>query len=250
MIYIIIALAFFILPSLLLLYMYKLARTYSVTEEIITLPITMKNKRMLFISDIHYRVLDKEMFKRFPSLDYVIIGGDLAEAGVNEENVHKNLSVLSGLGKVYFVWGNNDYEFGEERLKAILLKWNVILLENESCIFEEKGFVWNLAGVEDLSTERTEMEQALNGTKGPTIIISHNPEAVRLIEDRSNIIAMLSGHTHGGQIRIGPFGIAERGGWKTRNNTNLFISNGYGTTGLHLRLGAYPQIHLFTIKGE
>ena len=55
---------------------------------------------------------------------------------------------------------------------------------------------------------------------------------------------MLSGHTHGGQIHLFGFRPYERGRLKRENDLTILISNGYGTTGVPLRLGAKAETHL------
>ncbi|WP_370314234.1 hypothetical protein [Guptibacillus hwajinpoensis] len=59
---------------------------------------------------------------------------------------------------------------------------------------------------------------------------------------------ILSGHTHGGQIRLFGWGIREKGGIKNINGTTVVISNGYGTTTLPLRLMAPAESHIFILK--
>ncbi|WP_088035658.1 metallophosphoesterase [Evansella clarkii] len=248
--YFLIAGAILCFPFFVLFYMYHLARSYEVTEEQINLPVKIQEKKVLFITDIHFRKLDKKMFDSFSPVDYVFIGGDIAEKGVPEENIKNNLMILTSLGQVFFVWGNNDYEFGEDELRKLLLDYGVILIENDAHIFEDQEEYWSIAGVEDLSKGRTCAGKALNSSRGPVIFLTHNPDAAVLTWGRSEVAAVLAGHTHGGQIRLGPFGIAEKGGWKVRGGNPLFISNGFGTTGIHLRLGAKPQFHLFRLRGK
>ena len=58
---------------------------------------------------------------------------------------------------------------------------------------------------------------------------------------------MLAGHLHGGQIRIGPIGIYEKGSYRLKENRAELISNGFGTTGVPLRLGAKSECHIITL---
>ncbi|MFC0297998.1 hypothetical protein [Geobacillus jurassicus] len=70
------------------------------------------------------------------------------------------------------------------------------------------------------------------------------------MKDEHHISLLLSGHTHGGQIRLFSFGLYEKRGLKWRGRTALFTSNGYGTIGALLRLGAPAEAHLITIASE
>lgn len=234
-----------------LFYMYKQGKSLEVTREKIHLPVDIEKTVILFLSDIHRREITSKESALFTNIDYIIIGGDLAEEGVPEARIKHNLAYLSQFGKVIFVWGNNDYEFGEEKLTSILTEHNVLTLRN-SCIHLGKGlYSWVIAGVDDLGTEHADIIKTLSGIKHPTILVSHNPAIVDFLNMfNKTVVAVLSGHTHGGQIRLGPFGIAEKGGWKHRNGFPLFISNGLGTRKLPLRLGAKPQVHIITISGK
>ena len=59
---------------------------------------------------------------------------------------------------------------------------------------------------------------------------------------------MLAGHTHGGQIRIGKYGLQEKGSFRMKQGRAKLISNGYGTSTLPLRLGAAPECHVIEIN--
>ncbi|MCD8511479.1 MAG: metallophosphoesterase family protein [Bacillus sp. (in: Bacteria)] len=235
----------------LVIFMYKESKSLEVTEETIHLPVKIKNTDILFLSDIHRRVITEKDIPHFSKADYVIIGGDLVEKGVPTTQVKHNLSILSEFGKIIFVWGNNDYKFGEERLIQLLLTdHKIISLKNSSIRIGMGDYTWMIAGVDDFGTERADINKTLGASDCPVLLISHNPSIVPLLEhNKQRISAVLAGHTHGGQIRFGPIGIAEKGGWKQRNGISLFISNGFGTRKFPLRLGAKPQIHLIKVIG-
>ncbi|MCE7791039.1 metallophosphoesterase [Salipaludibacillus sp. CUR1] len=234
---------------LIFIYSYYQAKGLVITEEEIMLPGIEHTQKLLFITDLHKRLIKEDMFSKLPPVDFVIIGGDAVEKGVPEEIISQNLSFLSSLGTAFFVWGNNDYEFGEKKLKQLLDKYNIHQLNNSSYYIDHPGAKWTLAGVEDLGTLHADINQALQDANEPVILVSHNPETANLLfNSNRKVEAVLSGHTHGGQIRLGPLAAGEKGGWKVKNNIPVFISNGFGTTGIPFRLGAKPQIHLFTLK--
>jgi uncharacterized protein len=82
------------------------------------------------------------------------------------------------------------------------------------------------------------------------LAICHQPIVLRELERSIRpavSTVMLAGHTHGGQIRIGRFGLLEKGSFQTNSNRTKLISNGYGTTKLPLRLGAPSECHVLTI---
>jgi predicted MPP superfamily phosphohydrolase len=234
-----------------LIFMLGEAKKLTITHENVTLPISMNEKKVLFISDLHNRKIERNMLQKIPEVDFVIIGGDLCESGSKQTIIDHNLQVLSSFGRTLFVWGNNDYGYGEKKLSYSLKKHNIQALNNESFIIKDGRYLWTIAGVEDLGCERSNVDLALSQAEGPILLISHNPEIAYLLNDHHrHVRVILAGHTHGGQIRLGPLSIAEKGGWKMKNNFSILISNGFGTTRFPARLGAIPEVHVITIQGE
>lgn len=212
--------------------------------------------KLFFISDIHKRHISEKIIKDTNALgkiDLVIIGGDLLEKGVDFHLVKQNLTLLKQLGPLYFVWGNNDYEVDYHELDALLLENGVKILDNTAVSFEsEKGEVMVLLGVDDLQLKRDRLDLALQDAQeqGFRILVSHNPKILEKIQEKDRISLVLSGHTHGGQIRLLGFGPYELGGYRKLNNTSILISNGYGTTAVPLRLGARAETHVIKISHE
>lgn len=67
---------------------------------------------------------------------------------------------------------------------------------------------------------------------------------------QEQISLVLSGHTHGGQIRLFHSEQYLKGGVYAHPNMTLFVSNGYGTTLIPLRFRAPAQTHLITLQRE
>lgn len=243
------------IPALLLIYMVKEAFTNRVVYhdlEFSSFPKSFGKINLFFISDIHRRrISDKIINQLQGKVDIVIIGGDLTEKGVPFQQVKENILKLKKLGTVFFVWGNNDHEVNEPQLDAMLLHLGVKILVNSSVLFEsEAGDRIFLVGVDDMSTHRADLEQALSDTDSNSfkILVSHNPELSRKIRSEHGINLVLSGHTHGGQIHLFGFSPYEKGKLMREKNITILISNGYGTTGVPLRLGAKAETHLLTIQ--
>jgi uncharacterized protein len=207
---------------------------------------------IFFISDIHKRRISDEIIRAVSGkTDIVVIGGDLTEKGVPFERVKENLTKLKQLGPVYFVWGNNDYETDYHKLDAIFWELGVKVLDNTSVTFESKaGDKLSLLGVDALNQHRDRLDLALLDAEKQSfkILACHYPEITKKILPEHEIRLVLSGHTHGGQIHIFGYSPHEKGKVKELDQTTLLISNGYGTTGVPLRLGAPAECHLIRIK--
>ncbi|AXI31230.1 phosphoesterase [Priestia megaterium] len=249
---------FFIILALgigLLIFMFSEAHRTYVEERTIylsTFPENQQPLRLFFISDIHKRTVSSKLLGKIPGeVDFVIIGGDLLEGGVPLLRARQNIQKLKTLGPVYFVWGNNDYEVSQIQLKQMLKDEGVIALKNEHVIAVSKhGTTCNFAGVDDLSEGEMNLKRAVSSIEPEqlTILLSHNPDVIYYVDEESKVDLILSGHTHGGQIRLFNFGMYELGGLKEKRQIPLFVSNGYGTTSLSLRLQARAQTHYITLK--
>jgi uncharacterized protein len=240
-----------------LLYMYKEASANRVLHqelEFENLPISFGDVNIFFISDIHRRNVSETIIREVKAMgkvDLVIIGGDLTEKGVPFDRVRKNLELLKELGPVFFVWGNNDYEVDIHYLDALLLDQGITVLANSSVTFEStEGDLIYLIGIDDVGKERHNLNQALHELNpgGFRILVSHNPYIKGKVKDEYGISLLLSGHTHGGQIHILGYSPYKKGSLTREGNLTTLISNGYGTTGVPLRLGAKAETHFLTLK--
>jgi uncharacterized protein len=246
-----------IVASMLIYHMFQEAhadRTLTHDLDFQEFPVDIGELTIFFISDIHKRkVADTIIENAKGEADLVIIGGDLAEKGVRLNQVKENLERLKQIGPVYFVWGNNDYEINTFELRELMSKLEVTILENTALYLRNRKMsMVALLGVDDTTVGQSDLERAVCcAVESPfRILISHNPDIINSVTPEHQIQLILSGHTHGGQIRIFGFGPYEKGGIKRVGNTLLFVSNGYGTTSLPLRLGAKAETHLITIKSS
>ncbi|MEH7236886.1 metallophosphoesterase [Bacillus sp. JJ1562] len=243
---------------LLLFYMWKEARVDRVVTNTFTFtdfPKSFGKITIFFISDIHKREVSKNIINEVKGkADIVIIGGDLTEKGVPFERVKKNLQLIKTVGPTYFVWGNNDYEVDYHELDSLLLSMGIKILDNTAMFFETaEGEKLALLGIDDLKVGRSRLDLALFDAGDEAnfkILVSHNPEIKNDLQPKNKINLILSGHTHGGQIRFWKFGLYPKGGVEYKDGMTIFISNGYGTSGIPLRLGAPPETHLITLQSS
>jgi len=235
------------------LVMWKKAFDTNVCHQEIEL-VNYKNQkpfRLFFISDIHRRKISRRLIEEVgPEIDAVIIGGDLAEKGVPLKRIEKNIRKLAEIGPIYYVWGNNDREVGEQNIREFIQKVGGKLLENESiCVKTQSASVW-IVGIDDVSSGRADIEKSFGGIpENETVIfVSHTPFVFNKVKKRYTPDILLAGHTHGGQIRLGKWGYYERGSLRKEQDVVTMTSNGFGTTLIPLRFGAPAECHVLTIK--
>lgn len=233
-----------------LLYMRQQARQNNVRMHEVTATGVGEPLQLFFISDTHARKINKKMIKSIPGkVDAVIIGGDFVDRRTSEQTLHENIRLLNTLGPTYFVWGNNDVEFDEQKLKQLFLQHNVTLLENEAVrIGKQRDFY--LSAVTYRPGEENIRRALADCNLEKTAFVSHNPELFYKVHRQFKPLVSIAGHLHGGQIRFGKWGIQPHGYFKQIGNRYELVSNGYGTTLLPLRLGAKPECHIIQINFE
>jgi predicted MPP superfamily phosphohydrolase len=122
----------------------------------------------------------------------------------------------------------------------------------------EAGAVW-FAGVDDDMESHPDLAAALNGIPpaAPVVLLAHNPDIwLQCGVDRADLV--LSGHTHGGQIKLPVMGAVhtqgthlsrkQPAGWFERGRSKMFVSRGLGES-IPLRFGARPQVALIRLVG-
>ncbi|GAF65330.1 putative phosphohydrolase [Bacillus sp. TS-2] len=203
-----------------------------------------------FISDVHARCISEEMLQSVGTCDLIIIGGDFTEKGVPLHRTEENIKRLKALcNQIYFVWGNNDLEVNTHLLVKLFNKYGITILDNQVSRIMVKNQFISLVGVNELQypidyySFYKEIKQ-----DDFVLLISHYPNVEDYLPLNHPFSLLLAGHTHGGQIRLGNFGLEERGSLKWRQQFASLVSNGYGTTLVPLRLGAPSETHLIEIN--
>ncbi|WP_138416911.1 metallophosphoesterase [Aquibacillus sediminis] len=213
----------------------------------------MKPVTLFFISDIHKRKIKKKTMRQIKErIDLVVIGGDLLEKGVDFRKVKKNLLLLHSChAPIYFVWGNNDYEVNSLELEQLLQNHGVHVLRDKTVTINHGTTTINLIGLDYRKEHQANLDPLLMQATGDIqFLIAHDPNAFYSFTNQQakQIDFVMSGHTHGGQIRVFGHGFYARGGLETYLNTPILVSEGYGYTKVPLRLGTNAQCHIITVN--
>jgi predicted MPP superfamily phosphohydrolase len=115
-----------------------------------------------------------------------------------------------------------------------------------------------LAGVGDVWEDEVSFKKAIGGISRqiPRIVLSHNPDAAEMMESGCRVDLMLSGHTHGGQVKLPLIGMPFKvtryghkyiGGLCHGPMCPVIVSRGVGMSGLPIRLGVPPELGLITL---
>jgi len=221
--------------------------------------------------------------------DAVLLGGDFIDT--DQRYLHRLSPMLRGLWEwgvpLLAVPGNHDYttfggDFGSVR--AFLEAHGVHILHNASAVITAGGQSLLVVGLDDLQEEpayyapgdyKTPVQYAAAARKIdwysrfddaapdlPRIVLSHNPDAVYLPGRRP--LAVLSGHTHGGQImlldwvsrplhrwlhpHLPPGSMVTWAGRKKIEGRTLIVSRGMDGSSLPVRLLRPPEAVAVTFR--
>jgi len=154
--------------------------------------------------------------------------------------------------------GNHEHWVGSiGRLKALFRQYGVPLLYNAHRVIRTDRGPFAVAGIDDMRFGNHDLDAALRGLDPaiPTILLSHRPEIFPEAAGQG-IALTLSGHYHGGQIKLklpgGDVSLAHlRTPWPEGlyriEDSHLYVSRGIGTTFTPVRLNARPEITVINL---
>jgi predicted MPP superfamily phosphohydrolase len=205
--------------------------------------------------------------------DLIALTGDfVTSSDVEAAPCAETLGKLKARYGVFACMGNHDvYAEADEELTRRFVERGIQALRNDSVTLQLGNTKASILGVEDLRWGRPDLAHALDvARKNPgelKILLSHRPEIFPLAA-RAGLDLVLSGHYHGGQVRLGrdpdalsvarfltPYveGLfrlprAAQSSRKDAKVATLFVSRGVGITGLPIRINCPPQIAHLTLK--
>jgi predicted MPP superfamily phosphohydrolase len=246
------------------------------TIAIANLPEAFQNYRIVQISDIHYDEFTEPAFlarivDRVNALapDLLLLTGDLISYGPLPTSfahgaVYRCTDILRGLTcpHRFAVMGNHDTALGVPIIRDALFQAAIPLLVNQYLPIE-RGYqrLW-LCGVDDPASGRPDLHLAIPAhPDGPVLLMCHAPDYADHVATHSRghrVDLMLSGHSHGGQIRmplVGPIVLPPWGrkypeGLYRFDRLQLYVNRGLGTVGIPFRLNCPPEITVFTLKNS
>ncbi|MBS3761847.1 MAG: metallophosphoesterase [Planctomycetes bacterium] len=220
------------------------------------------------ISDTHFRSWRPEHERLVRTVnglnpDVVLLTGDLITAASRSlEAVRTLCRKLEPRYGLYAVRGNWEIRFAPtlRKLRAVFADAGCYLLKNEQKVLKTKAGNIAIAGLDDLTRGAPDIEETLRSSRNVDfrILLSHAPLAARLLPPGHNVDLILTGHTHGGQIRIpwlwrlllptGHGGFSK--GLYKLPHCWLYVNRGFGSTGpLRLRFRCPPEVAFFKIGG-
>ena len=263
---------------------YLSVKNYAVKSN--KLPASFNGYKIALLTDLHNNSFgnnNDELLKKLEKAapDLVLLGGDMVSTSDTDYSVFFNLAEkIAKSYDTYFVLGNHEQALGEERAELFyqsVESLGVKTLDNEMVTLEKTGEKINLYGMwfnlryyTDRSEDATAteqgyyfgteaMEEILNAPNKEefNLLLTHNPLYFETYATWGADLT-ISGHTHGGMIRI-PFkgGVYSPektffpkydGGVFVEQNKTLIVSRGLGNGGMGFRLFNPPELVFITLE--
>jgi predicted MPP superfamily phosphohydrolase len=223
------------------------------------LPEALRGFRVGVLTDVHRsRFISHEMVTSAVRMlmaeapDIILLGGDYVSFG-DRRYVHpaaEALAPLSAPHGVIAVLGNHD---DDRDMPAALAAKGFTVLKDARTRLTIRGEAVDFAGIRFWTYKPLDLVHILRGALPLTFLLAHTPK--RLLEAQQLAIpAVISGHTHGGQIVLPGLGaIAARefpviAGIAQRQATSIFVSRGVGTVYVPVRVNCPPEVAVLTLE--
>ncbi len=235
---------------------------------------------ILHLSDLHVGLrpgVSERLLQRALAVpaDVTVITGDFLGHPDAAERCAQVLRPLAQQRQVYAIPGNHEHvayrslwpnDFTVSRrvdtpaVLRTLEQSGIHVLVNSRVDVPFQDTHVTLAGIDDMFNNADDLPGTLGGVEsfGSLVLLSHSPDVLDHAKTRG-VLLVLSGHTHGGQVRIPFYGALatatltklERAcGIIVRGGATMHISPGLGTTGLPLRLFTRPEMTVLEVRAE
>lgn len=183
--------------------------------------------------------------------------GDSAEAASAAEPCAQLLRQMRAPHGLWAVMGNHDAFTDPDRVTSSLRSAGIQVLSNHSVPIERDGARFWLGGIDDVLGGTADLDATLHDLPKDeaAVLLAHEPDYADTVA-RYPVDLQLSGHTHGGQVRV-PFihplflpklarkyiwGLYQVGGLA------LYTNAGLGTVNVPVRMNCPPEITMLTLR--
>ena len=242
------------------------------------IPPAFDNSKIMVISDLHDAPFADQIINHIKTEkpDYVVMTGDMVQ--LPDSSLDNTIKIVDAAVRmnipVYAVSGNHDRQCGKyDEILGDLWAHGAYMLEYDSVRLHKDGESIVLMGIKDprhdivtdekIAAIRGNIKNQLSRRKDYfTILLSHRADLYPQIKD-TGVDLILSGHLHGGIVRI-PFvgGLIDKdkkvsvssnyeyGVYKEEGNATMIVSGGCDKNPQKRRFFNPPEVLLITLKGE
>jgi uncharacterized protein len=240
----------------------KITRTQ---VQIKRLPSRFDGVRIVLMADFHlFPFTSAELIKQAIheanalNPDLALLAGDFvyseAEAAAELSPILAQLNPRLG---TFAVLGNHDHTKGATVVKRALIHSGIEVLNNRGVTLSIGPDSLYLAGIDSMAGGAPDVDAAFTALRRDTrtLVLAHEPDTIDFYSQCVPIDLQLSGHSHGGQIRLPGIGPVILPLWGRRyprglyrvNDSQLFTSEGIGMVDLPIRINCPPEIAEITL---
>ena len=190
--------------------------------------------------------------------DLVVLTGDyVLRAADSIFELAPALASLNARHGLFTVLGNHDLWTNRKIINVGFKKAGIPILNNRGISLNVGGELLYLAGLDDIWSGQPDMQAALDQAPpdAPIILLVHEPDFADTTSLDGRIALQLSGHSHGGQIRLPGIGAPilpslgrkyDQGLYKI-NDMWLYTTRGVGVGRIPIRINCSPEITEITL---
>jgi predicted MPP superfamily phosphohydrolase len=195
------------------------------------------------------------------SPDLVAITGDFASYSARRLDTGR---LVGALGRLLApdgglaILGNHDYLTDVKLIRQCIREAGLTELINEVATLRRGGSYLHVAGIDDVMEGRSRLDLVLGKLPedGAAVLLAHEPDFADVAAATGRFDLQLSGHSHGGQVRVPLLGRAVLPPFSQRYTRGLhrvggmlvYTNRGLGTVHARLRFGCRPEITVLTLR--
>jgi predicted MPP superfamily phosphohydrolase len=217
--------------------------------------------RVVSLTDFHFDPLHEieffaECVRRVNELkpDVVMLTGDfVTQSHARIGELTQELGKLKPKHGIYACMGNHDqWNNRKAHISQAIRQAGIELLINQHTRVSVSGASVLIAGLDSVWSGYPHLGAAISGLKSDERVIAlmHEPDFADTICRDKRVALQLSGHTHGGQVRVPgmrplrlpTWGLLYHEGFYDVNGMKLYVNRGLGTIAIHIRFMCPPEI--------
>jgi predicted MPP superfamily phosphohydrolase len=239
----------------------------SVEVPIAGLPAALEGFKIVQLSDFHLHpftqleLVEKAVARANElAADVIVLTGDYVLE--RADSIFELAPALAGLNArqgVFAVLGNHDHWTEAAVVRAGLAEAGLALLDNSGVALSAGREQLYLAGVDDCWSGAPDLDMALDGVVAgvPVVLLAHEPDFADTFALDGRVALQLSGHSHGGQVRLPGIGALVLPTYGEKYDAGLnkaadmwvYTTRGIGVIGPPVRFNCPPEITEITLVG-
>ncbi|MEZ0275954.1 MAG: metallophosphoesterase [Roseimicrobium sp.] len=231
-------------------------------------PRAPKSFRAVSLTDFHFDPLCEEAFvqecvRQANALnpDIVLLTGDYISS--TSRRINDFTRIIGGLEArtgVFACLGNHDHWDSRTRVAGALNHQHIAVLQNQHTRVSCNGGELVLAGLQSAWAGQPRWDFTSSGLRQDDRVIAlmHEPDFADTLAVDPRVAFQVSGHTHGGQVRVPGWGALILPSWGkryqagfydvgARKSLKLYVNRGIGTISYHVRVFCPPEIACFDV---